>query len=700
MNILDRKLLRELRASGGVLLAIALIIAVGVTLFVYMRSTYFNLKMAQAGYYTQGRMADFWIDLKKAPVTELAALAELPGVMEIRSRIQFFATVDLDRAKKPLNGLVLSLPDARTTVINDIQLMRGSYFSDTRQEEVIVNDAFARTHGIHPGQSIHLILNNQRQRLFVVGTAVSCEFVYLLGPGAFVPDPGHFGVFYLKRTYAEEIFDFHGAINQVLGRLAPEVHKQSDELLDRAERLLAPFGVFSKITRHNQPSNRYLSDEIRGLGVFANIMPAIFLAVAATVMNVLMMRLVDQQRGIIGTLKALGYSDTAIFWHFTKFGLAVGLFGGLLGCPVGYALAYAVTDLYKTFFEFPELPARIYPGTYAIGVAISLICALIGSLRGARAAVRLQPAEAMRPKPPGRGGAVWLERIGWFWRQLSFGWRMVLRLVIRNRVRTAVGVFAAMMGASLLMSGLMMMEAMPYLVDFQYEKVTKSDLDLGFADEHGEDVLSEVRRLPAVDYAEPVLNVVCTFTNNVHQRKGVITGLQAGARLTVPRDLAGQPVPIPETGLAISRKMAELLDLSVGQEVSIRPVKGLRRIHSVPVVRITDSFLGLSVYANIKFLSRIVGEEYALNGVQLQTNPDEKEQAKLFKELKRLPAVQAVNARRDVVENLNKTFVEFQGVAIGMLVIFAGVIFFGSILNASLIGLAERRREVATLRVL
>ena len=700
MNVLDRKLLRELAASRWLLLTIALIVTVGVSLFVYMRSTYFNLKMAQAGYYAQGRMADFWIDLKKAPLSEVAALEELPGVMEIRPRIQFYATVDLDRVKKPLNGLILSLPDVREPVINDIELMRGSYFSDTRREEVIVNDAFARKHGIRPGQWIHLILNNRKERLFVVGTAISCEFVYLVGPGAFVPDPEHFGVFYLKRTYAEDVFDFAGAANQVVGRLAPEVRERPDELLDSAERLLAPFGVFSKTARKNQPSNRYLSDEIRGLGVFANIMPVIFLAVAATVLNVLMMRLVDQQRGIIGTLKAIGYSDAAVFWHFTKFGLAVGLVGGLLGCPAGYGLSYAVTDLYKEFFEFPELPARVYPGTYAIGVAISLLCALVGSVRGARAAVRLRPAEAMRPRAPGQGGAVLLEKIGWLWRQLSFGWRMVLRLVFRNRVRTAVGVFAAMMGASLLMSGLMMVEAMPYMVDFQYEKVTRSDIDLGLADEHGREALAEARRLPAVDYAEPVLHVACTFTNGIHERKGLITGLSRDARLTVPRDLAGGPVEVPEVGLVMSRKMAELLDLSVGQEVSIRPIKGLKQTRRVPVVRITDTFLGLSTYADIEYLSRVVGEEYALNSVQLQVEPDETKQAKLYAELKELPAVQAVNARRDTIDNLNKTFVEFQGIAIGMLVGFAGVIFFGSILNASLVNLAERRCEVATFRVL
>ena len=113
MRVLDRKVLRELIASKGLLLAITSLIAVGVMCFIYMRSAYNNLNLAKSEYYDQCRMADFWIDVKKVPLAELDLLAALPGVSEIRPRIQSFATVDLDRTQEPLNGMVLSLPDRR-----------------------------------------------------------------------------------------------------------------------------------------------------------------------------------------------------------------------------------------------------------------------------------------------------------------------------------------------------------------------------------------------------------------------------------------------------------------------------------------------------------------------------------------------------------------------------------------------------------
>ena len=700
MSVLNRKLGRDLRDAKGLLLAIVSIIAIGVACQVSMLSAYHNLTGAKGRYYAQCRMADFWIDLKKIPVSELDVLAELPAVETYRPRIQFGATVDLEQVAKPINGLVLSLPDEREEILNDIVLERGSYFTPQRDNEVIVNEAFARYHRLRPGDWIHLILNDRRQELFVVGTAISSEFVYLLGPGAIAPDPALFGVFYLKHTYAEEVFDFEGAANQIVGVLSPEARQRPDDTLRQAEALLAPYGVFSTTALKDQASNFYLTNEIQGLSTFGMILPLIFLAVAGLVLNVLMTRLTEQQRTVVGTLKALGYGSRQVFWHFIKFGLVVGVAGGMLGCLLGYVFAAGMTDMYREFFEFPDLVNRVHFDTYAAGLLVSLLCAVVGTIYGARGVLRLQPAEAMRPKPPRRGGAIVLERITWLWRRFSFGWRLALRNVIRNRVRTAAGIFAAAMGASLLATGFMSMYSMLDMIDFTFEKVWRSDCDLTFKDERPLDALLEARRLPGVDYAEPTLSVACTFINGPYQKRGSITGVAPDARLTIPRDTKGRPLRIPPVGLVMTRHLAKQLHVEAGEVMTIRPIKGLRREQQVPLVQIADSYLGLSVYADIGYLSRLVGEEFAMTGVQLETDSSPASRSALFKELKRLPALQGFGAREDMIDNLMSTVFESAWVFILLLVLFAGIIFFGSILNSSLISLAERQREAATLQAL
>ena len=700
MKVLDRKLLRELRASWGLLFATTSLIAVGVMCFIYMRTAHRNLRLAQAQYYAEGRLADFWIDLKKLPLSELDLLADIKGISELRPRIQFFATVDLPRVREPINGQVLSVPDRRQPMINDLVLKRGSYFTDSRRNEVIVNDAFAREHKLYPGEIINLILNNQRQELFIVGTAISPEFVYLVGPGSLTPDPHHFGVFYLKQSFAEEVFDMEGAANQVLGMVSPELRENPEPILQQAERILSSYGVFNTLARKDQPSSRYLSDEIRGLGVFASIMPTIFLVVAALVLNILMSRLVDQQQTIIGTLKGLGYADSQIFMHYVKFAGTIGILGAAVGCAAGYGMSEFVTRLYRTFFEFPELANRFEPTIYLLGIAISLACSLGGAVHGARLALKLRPAEAMHVKPPAQGKTVWLEKITFLWQRLSFGWRMVFRNLIRNRLRTAVCLFAAAMGAGLMTTGFILYNATGYLIEFQFELIQRSDLDLSLEKERSIDVLEEARRLPGVNYAEPTLDVACDFSHGQYHRKGGITGLVQNPKLTVPRNSAAQPVRVPTSGVAMTRKMAEILHLEEGDSFTATPIKGLRQPITLTVAEIADSYLGLGVHTDITYLSHLIGEETAVTGVQLKVNSANAEKFELYRQLKQMPALQAVNSRQDMLQNLKETLVNMQRIFIGLITLFAGVIFFSSLLNTSLIGLAERKREVATLRVL
>ncbi len=700
MSILNRKLRREFRGAALRLLAITSIIAVGVGAYVEMDSCHQNLVDARDRYYAQCRMADFWIDLKRAPLADLHQIATLPGISEIRPRIQFFATVDLEGETELLNGQIISLPERRQPVLNDIQLRSGGYFTDTSDNEVIVNDAFARKHHLRPGGKIHLILNNAREELLIVGTAISSEFVYLVGPGSILPDPEHFGVFYLKHRYAEQVFNFEGAANQVVGRFTSDARGRPDEVLRRAELRLEDHGVLNTLPLADQPSNRFLGEEIKGLATFTRILPTIFLAVAAFVLNILMTRWTEQQRTAVGTLKALGYSNAQVFGHFVKFGLVIGLAGGLAGCVLGFFLAEWVTSFYKQFYELPDLHNRFYLGKSLAGLGVSLGFALLGTAQGARGVLKLRPAEAMRPKPPRRGGAILLEHVTWLWRRLSFAWRLGLRDVVRSRGRTLAGLFAAAMGTCILITGFMMQEAMKFLVEFQFQRVQRYDLELAFKDERTADALGEIERLPGVDYAEPVLYVPCTFINGPHRKRGAVNGLASSAWLTMPRDGEGRRIPIPPDGLAMSRALAERLHVSAGETILIRPNKGLRQERAARVAHIVDGYIGMTVYADIAFLNRLVNEEAVVNAVQVQLDGDPRHRRDFYRELKDIPAVESVYSRQDTRRLLEEVVIKTQKVIIGILVGFAGVIFFGSLLNASLVSLAERQSEVATLRVL
>lgn len=700
MSVLDRKLFRDLFGAKLLLLAIVGIIAAGTTCYIAFLGNYRNLERARKSYYTRTRMADFSVQCKKIPIGELDRLEDVDGIVGYRPRIQFEVTVDLDDVPQPLSGRVLSLPDERERVIGDIVMRQGSYFSEQRREEVIINEAFARARNIAPGDRIRLILNNRRQDLFVVGTAISSEFVYLAKPGALIPAPAAYGVFYLKTSYAEEVFDFEGACNQVIGLLDREYQHRVDEVLDTVEIKLDEYGVASTTPRRLQPSHRFLEDEINGLGVTATFLPAIFMSVAAVVLNVLMTRMAEQQRTIVGTLKALGYHNAQVFAHFAKFSLAIGCLGGLAGDLAGYVLGGQLTAVYRQYYKFPSLENHVYPDLFVYGILISVLFALVGAVKGARTVLKLKPAEAMRAKPPVMGRGIWLERWRWFWTKVGFGWHLVLRDLFRSRMRTLAGLFAAAMGAVLMMTSFASMDAIDYLVRFQFDKILVSDFDLVFKGELEYDALFESQRLPGVDLAEPVFVLGCTLHHEHRKKKAGITGLKPGARLTIPRDSDGNAIVIPESGLLMSGALAKILHARIGDELTLVPTRGDRRPLTVPIVRVVDSYLGLSAYASFDYLNRLVGEESVVTGVQLKVNPAPSSLHDLYAELKELPELQSANDIRGERANLVNTLVGAMTASLAIVVVFAGIIFFGSILNSSLISLAEREREIATFRIL
>ncbi|MHC4413806.1 MAG: ABC transporter permease [Planctomycetota bacterium] len=700
MSVLDRKLRRDLLGARATLLAILMVIVVGIACFVGLGSAYSNLERSRLAYYAQCRMADFSIELKKAPLTAVKRLAEWPGVAEVRPRIVFDAVIDLNHVAKPLNGQVISLPDAPRPIINGIVLRRGSYFTGNRLAEVIVNDAFARERGIHPGQTLHIILNNRRQRLFVVGTAISSEFVYLINPGSIVPDPKNYGIFYVKESFAAEALDFDGACNQIVGLLAPEVRDRPQPVLDDIEHRLSAYGVFAATPQSRQASHRFLSDEIAGLRVTAGILPTIFLGVGALILNILMMRLAEQQRTTIGTLKAVGYTNRSLAWHYLKFGVLVGIVGGVVGVGLGHLFAQGMIVVYRRYFEFPRLENRVVPLVFLGALVISVVFSALGTLRGIRSIMRLDPAEAMRARPPAGGGAIALERARWLWRRLGFRWQMVARSVWRNKWRTIVGMLSAALGSALMLLAFYFNNSMDYLISFQFEKVVLSDFDLMFKGERDAGALLEAKRLPGVDDAEPLLHVPCEIRHGHRARKAAITGILPGATLTVPRDAAGHRLLIPERGLLMSRKLADILGVSSPDDVTIVPIKGRREPKVVPVVRTTDAFLGMATYANLGYLNALIDEEEAVSSVQLKATSSPARRLALYHALKELPAVQAISDNDETKETLVRMLLDTMKISITALIAFAAAIYFGSILTTSLVAIAERRRDVATLLVI
>ena len=700
MDTLDRKLLRDFKQNWPLLCAVSAIIAVGISCFVGMLSTAQNLELARSSYYSLCRLAEFWVDLKKVPTSELNRLAVIPGISEFRDRIQFQILLDVPDSIKPIGALALSLPDNRAAVINNIVITRGTYFTSTQPNEVIISEKFATARNIQPGDTISGLLNNQKKDLRVIGTAISAEFVYMASPGSMVDEPGNYGLIYLKRSFAEDTFGFNGSSNSVIGLLTPESRLEDERIVKQLTERLKPFGVFAGLTRAKQFSPMVLDGEMKQLKNMAVIFPLFFLVVAALVLNVLMLRIAEQQRSVIGTLKALGYDNRSLLTHYIKFAAITGLAGGLAGCLLGHLFGIGMTRMYITYFSFPSLVSRLYPLLLITGLLISLTFSILGTFRGVRKIMRLQPAEAMRQASPTTGGAIYLERFKRLWKLFDAQWQMIFRSLARNKGRTGVALFSACIGSSIVVLAFGFVDSLDLMIRVQFDTIMQSDYHVSFRTELSSEGLEEMNRLPGVILAEPVYNLACTFRNGNHEKRGAISGIVQNSQLTKPMEDMTRAARLPPYGLLMTNRLMNSLAISPGDYIEVTPVKGDRTPRMVAVAQRVESMLGLAVYADVTWLNHIFSGEDVLNEVRIIASPSTADRQALLQRIKELPGIESITDLGEQKRALEEQMSGAMRAMAVIMILFAAIIFFGTILNGTLIALSERQREMATFRTM
>ncbi|NIP88989.1 MAG: ABC transporter permease, partial [Gammaproteobacteria bacterium] len=228
--------------------------------------------------------------------------------------------------------------------------------------------------------------------------ALSPEFVYAIAPGALTSDDLRYGIGWMGRNALEAAYDLEGAFNDVsltlLRGVRPEaVIEQLDGLLDR-------YGGTGAFARADQISNWFLMNELDQLATVSSLLPAIFLAVAAFLTNMVLARLIATERSEIGLMKAFGYSNLEVGWHYAKMVMAMSAVGIVIGCVAGTWLGQIITKNYAELFKFPFLFFRVSPWIFGLAALVTLIAALAGTIGAVRRAATLPPAEAMRPPAP------------------------------------------------------------------------------------------------------------------------------------------------------------------------------------------------------------------------------------------------------------------------------------------------------------
>ena len=696
MATLDKKLLRDLWALRGQSLAIGAVIGSGVATFVMSLSTLGSLHLTREGFYEAQRFAELFVALERAPDAMAARLAAVPGVEQVETRVQTGVHLEVPDFPEPVTGFLLSLPRDPRAGLNLPQVIRGRAVEPGRADEVLLSDAFAEAHRITPGGSLTAIVNGHRKRLRVVGIAIAPDYVFQMGPGALFPDFQRFAILWMDRHPLSVASDMEGAFNQAAFRLSPGADPEA--VIDRVDELLDRYGGLGAHDRDDQLSHRYLSEEFRQLERMARIFPGIFLGVAGFLLNVVLARLVHTQREQIAALKAFGYSNLHIGLHYLELVLLIALLGALMGLLLGGWMGRGLTDMYMTYYRFPAPRYEVRPWVALSGALISCGAAAVGTLFAVLRAAWLPPAEAMRPEPPAQYRISLLERLG------LLGWlsqpsRMVLRNLGRRPVKTFFSLLGIAMSGAILMVSSFFWDSIQEVIFVQFRQVQREDLTVTFVEPTSWRAKYELRSLPGVTRAEAFRSVGVRLRFGHRTYRTGILGLERGATLRRVLDERLEPCRLPEEGLVLTGYLGrEILGLSVGDEVWVEVLEGERQVVRVPVVRLVEEYLGVSGYMALPALNRLLGEGPAISGAYLSLDPGA--EPGVFRALNERPRVAGSLARQAALSNFEGTMADQMLTFAFFNTILAASIALGVVYNSARIALAERGRELASLRVL
>lgn len=695
ISSLNRKLLRDIFAMKGQAFAIAMVVAAGVAMYVMYLSNFDSLRETQRTYYERQQFADVFASLKRAPLRVASDVAAIPGVSALETRVVANVTLDLEQLDEPATGRLVSIPADRRPTVNDVFLRRGRWIEQGRSDEVLASEGFVTAHGLVPGDTVSAIINGRLRRLLIVGVALSPEYVYSIRPGELVPDDRRFGVFWMDREALGAAFDMEGGFNDVVLRLAPGA--SVEEAIARLDGILERYGGLGAIPRALQLSHWTLENELAQLQSFGLLLPLIFLMVAAFILNVALTRALALQRAQIAALKALGYDNVAIGWHYMKWALLVGAFGVLIGIAAGGWLGSAIGALYNQYFRFPVLLFRI-PLDVVLGAAtLTLVAAAAGAFSAVRRAVRVPPAEAMRPEAPARYRRTVFET-RFVARRLGVAGRMVLRNVTRHPLRAAASVFGIGFAVAILMIGLVFSDAVERLIATQFWVAERQDVTVNFVEPRSADARYALARLPGVIAVEPQRTVAARIRFGHRERYLAVTGVPPIPRLRRIVDQTGRVIRVPPAGVVISRTLADVLGVALGDEVMIEVLEGVRPVRRVAVAGLVEDVLGLSVYMDMASLHAMMREGDVTSGALLLV--DSAQEPMLSRELKLLPSVAGAGFKRAVLQSFRDTMAANMNLTIFINLLFAGVIAFGVVYNAARVSLSERSHELASLRVL
>jgi len=695
VNKLMLMTLRDIKSNKGQYIAVLLVVVIGITMYNATLMSYENLSHSVEYYYEEYRLPHLFVKLNKSSESIVSAAERIDGVAAAQGRLVLDVPMEISGYEGKIQARVVSVPKSNDDALNRLYIDEGRYVSGDYRDTALVEKLFMEAHGLETGSTLYPIINGKRIELEAAGKAVSPEYIYPI-PSAreLMPDYERFTILYLEHGFMQQLFGYEGVVNEVVVQLKDEAY--TEEVKKELEYTFKHYGLISVGEREDQASYMMMDNELMGLESMGYSYPMIFLIIGSIVIYMLLLRLVDNQRSQIGVLMALGFTKRSILFHYLGYALFVGFTGSILGGLLGMWLGGSLTRYYLVFFNIPVLQIRTSLGVLAAGILMSVGFCGIAGYNAAKRVLRIAPAEAMRPVAPVEGKKWWGERLLPFLAGLRISWRLTFRNMWRNKKRTLFTIFAIAMTVGIMISILMLLDSVDLLFDKAFGDSLSYDYKVTFTADMHQDIVNDLMEFREVTYAEPMAEYPFRMTNGWRQKETVVEGIRQKSDIYRLSDLNGNRADVPGEGILLTEGLAKSLGVKVGDTISMEALYKPGTEHQVTVKGLVEQYMGGSGFMEVGALNRAMKEGSTISSALIKVRYGSES---FIKELEGMPYVQSVKEPDDMVKQYYE-YMDLMYAMIGVIITMSCIMGFAIIYNTTTISIMERRRELASLRIM
>ena len=445
------------------------------------------------------------------------------------------------------------------------------------------------------------------------------------------------------------------------------------------------------------------------IGAIGKVFPVLFFLIAALISLTSMTRMVEEQRTQIGTMMALGYTTVEIAGKYMGYALCATAIGSVIGVLIGEKiLPFIIIYAYGIIYPHINRINLDYRWSYGIIAAFAGVASTLAATWFATdKALRSTPATLMRPPSPKNGRKLILERIGFIWRRLSFSWKSTIRNIVRYKKRffmTIIGIGGCM---GLMICGFGIKDSCFEIIDFQYEDIQFYDGTIVLKDNVSAERLAELKEtLSGTDKVKSATNVRFMGYTLKKGKKSIDAyqmvfseGTDLSEYVDFHDRVTRKEYKLTDEGVIVSEKTAKLLDVEVGDTIEIEDVSEGNK--EVVIADIAENYLGHYMYMTPKYYEKVYGEKPYYNSLLFiaDEGATDGQIENVGMEMVKEDEVLAVSFSKDIASQMGDILKSLNLVII-VLIVSAGMLAFVVLYNLNLVNIQERRRELATLKVL